>query len=85
MQMETDTLLAELNTSPVPNQAMDSLQQELYKCTRRYKEEQSKILLTPREVLLLFSSSNVEYIRFPCVKLVAIRGCQALVTINNAK
>ena len=84
MEMETDTLPAELNTSPVPNQAMDSLQQELYKCTRRYKEEQSKILLTPREVLLLFSSSNVEYIRFS-VKFVAIRGCQALVTINNAK
>lgn len=47
-KMETDTLPADLITAEVPGQAMDSLQQELYKCTRRYKEKQSKILLTPR-------------------------------------
>ena len=52
-RMETDTPPAELNMSAVPGQDMGSLQQELYKCTRRYKEKQSKILLTPREVCFL--------------------------------
>ena len=41
MDMETDS---------VPGQDIGALQQELYKCTRRYKDKQSKILLTPREV-----------------------------------